>query len=81
MPTPKAKTIKHTKKKNIRINDGWIPKPDTSVINNKGISEINKLMDDDIVLDKGKIYFGIYTFLIKFALEDIDCKHILVTSL
>ena len=22
-----------------------------------------------------------YTFLIKFALEDIDCKHILVTSL
>ena len=54
---------------------------DSSSGGHNGIKDINRFIEEESVLDKGKIYFGIYTFLIKFALEDIDCKHIFVTSL
>lgn len=50
-------------------------------INNSGTIEINKLIDDDITLETGKIYLGIYTLVIREAFPTIDIRPILVASL
>ena len=57
----------------------WVPV--IMATNNNGTKDINKLTDEDIVFDKGKIYFGIYTLVIKRELLVTEFKHIVVHSL
>lgn len=63
------------------MNDGFKLTPVINVTNSNGINDIPKLIDEDIVRANGKIYFGIYTFVINLELLVIEFKHIVVHSL
>jgi hypothetical protein len=58
-PIPKEKMIRQIKKKKNNIACGLIAIPKTKDAKSKGIKEMPRLTDDDIVLAKGNIYFGI----------------------
>jgi len=47
---------------------------------NSGTMEINKFIAEDKTLDTGKMYLGIYTFVIRDALPTMDIRPILVAS-
>ena len=55
--------------------------PKTRQAKNNGTNEIARLTAEDIVLESGKIYFGIYTLVINLELPLIEVRHIDVHSL
>ena len=54
--------------------------PVIKITMNKGTMEINKFIVDESTLETGKIYFGIYTFVINEALPTMDISPMLVDS-
>jgi hypothetical protein len=63
-----------------RSSAGVIRVPVINMTKKSGIMEIRKLTPEESTLDTGKIYFGIYTFVIKDAFPTIDIKPMLVAS-
>ena len=55
MPTPKEKMIRHIKKNSISTSDFLNATPVISDTSNKGIREMARLIDEEIVLEIGKI--------------------------
>ena len=63
-----------------RSNEGVNGVPVNRMTKNKGIKENIRFIAEDSTLDIGKIYFGIYTFVIKEEFPTIEDNPILVAS-
>lgn len=80
IPMPMQKIIVHTIANGSNKTAGVIVVPVRKITIKSGMSEREKLMKDDITLEIGKIYLGIYTFVIKEALLTMEFSAIPTAS-